>query len=83
MSNEAIQVGFQVFLKGGTEEFGAVRELFAARAELVIYVENHGEFVVPLSAVDSVHSHKVMLNPARLDKKLRTAIGHAHDAETE
>jgi len=83
MSHESIEVGFQVFLKDGTEEFGAVKDLLSARSELVIYVENHGEFVVPLSAVHAVHSQKVMLDPARLDKKLRTAIGHAHDAETE
>jgi hypothetical protein len=47
----------------------------------VIYVENAGDFTVPISAVDSVHSEKVVLNCAKLDRKLRHAIGHAHDGE--
>ncbi len=83
MSHDSIEIGFQVFLKDGTEEVGAVRDFLAARSELVIYVENHGEFLVPLSAVHAVHSQKVIFDPARLEKKLLKAIGHAHDAETE
>ena len=47
----------------------------------MIYVENAGDFVVPLSAVESVHSQKVILTCSRLDPRLRRAIGHAHDAE--
>ncbi len=51
------------------------------RPELVIYVENAGHFVVPLTAVDAVHAQKVILNGGRLGPDLRDAIGHAHDAE--
>ena len=51
------------------------------RPELVIYVENAGDFVVPLAAVDALHAHKVILNCGRLGRDLRIAIGHAHDAE--
>jgi hypothetical protein len=76
---EKIKVGFQAFVSDGGEEFGAVRQV--SPSELVIYVENAGDFTVPLSAVDSVHSEKVVLNCAKLDRKLRHAIGHAHDAE--
>jgi hypothetical protein len=47
----------------------------------VIYVENSGEYTVPLAAVAAVHPQKVLLNVAKLDKRLRAAIGHAHDAE--
>jgi hypothetical protein len=47
----------------------------------VVYVENAGDFTVPLSAVDAVHSEKVVVNCAKLDRRLRSAIGHAHDAE--
>jgi len=47
----------------------------------VIYVENAGDFVVPLSAVAAVHSQKVILTCSKLDRRLRQAIGHAHDAE--
>jgi hypothetical protein len=79
---EAIEIGFQTFVSDGGEEFGAVREVSPnGRPELVIYVENAGEFVVPLSAVDAVHSQKVILNCAKLERRLRRAIGHAHDAE--
>jgi hypothetical protein len=79
---EVIEIGYQAFVSDGGEEFGAVREVSPnGRPELVIYVENAGEFVVPLSAVESVHSQKVILNCSKLDRRLRRAIGHAHDAE--
>jgi hypothetical protein len=79
---EKIQVGFQVFTSDGGDEFGAVRQVLpGGRPELVIYVENAGDFTVPLSAVDAVHSEKVVVNCAKLDHRLRNAIGHAHDAE--
>ena len=44
-----------------------------------IYVENAGDFTVPLDAVESVHSGKVIFNCAKLDRRLRQAIGHAND----
>jgi hypothetical protein len=78
---ETINVGYQAFVSDGGE-FGAVREVSPnGRPELVIYVENAGDFVVPLSAVEAVHSQKVILNCGKLDRRLRRAIGHAHDAE--
>jgi hypothetical protein len=79
---EQIEVGFQTFLSDGGEEFGAVRAVGpAGRSEVVIYVENAGEFTVPMEAVESVHSGKVIFNCSKLDVHLRRAIGHAHDAE--
>jgi len=79
---EKIEQGFQVFVDDGSEEFGAVRQVApGGRPELVIYVENAGDFTVPLSAVNAVHSEKVVLNCAKLERRLRQAIGHAHDAE--
>jgi hypothetical protein len=80
--HETIEVGYQKFVSDGDVAFGAVRRVAPqGRPELVIYVENAGEFVVPLTAVDAVHAHKVVLNCDRLDRELRKAIGHAHDAE--
>jgi hypothetical protein len=76
---EKIEVGFQAFASDGGEEFGAVRKV--SPHELVIYVENAGDFTVPLDAVESVHSEKVILNCRKLDSRLRKAIGHAHDGE--
>ena len=79
---EAIEIGYQAFVSDGGEEFGAVRAVSPnGRPELVIYVENSGEYTVPLAAVAAVHPQKVLLNVAKLDKRLRAAIGHAHDAE--
>ena len=79
---QKIEVGFQTFVSDGGEEFGAVRRVAPdGRPELVVYVENAGDFAVPLDAVESVHSGKVILNCAKLDPRLRKAIGHAHDAE--
>ncbi|MGA2409479.1 MAG: hypothetical protein ABSG46_03690 [Candidatus Binataceae bacterium] len=79
---EKIKVGFQAFASDGGEEFGAVRQVApGGRPELVIYVENAGDFTVPFEAVEAVHSAKVIVNCAKLDRRLRKAIGHAHDAE--
>jgi hypothetical protein len=76
---EKIEVGFQAFVSDGGEEFGAVRKV--SPHEVVVYVENAGDFTIPLSAVEAVHSEKVVFNCAKLDRRLREAIGHAHDAE--
>jgi hypothetical protein len=79
---EAIEVGFQTFVSDGEPAFGAVRQVAPhGRPELVIYVENAGDFVVPLSAVEAVHAQKVILNRDKLHRDLQIAIGHAHDAE--
>ncbi len=65
---EAIEIGYQAFVSDGGEEFGAVRGVSPnGRPELVIYVENAGDFVVPLSADEAVHSQKVILNCAKLE----------------
>lgn len=76
---EKIEIGFQPFLSDGAEEFGAVRDV--SRDTVVVYVENSGDFEIPRSAVQAVHSHKVVFDCAKLDAGLRRAIGHAHDAE--
>lgn len=79
---ERIKIGFQAVVSDGGEEFGAVRAIApGGRPALVIYVENAGDFEVPLDAVESVHSEKVILRCSKLDRRLREAIGHAHDAE--
>ena len=79
---ESIEVGYQVFVAAGSEEVGAVRQVAPdGQPELVIYVENAGDFVVPFAAVKAVHFQKVILNCDKLEHRLRRAIGHAHDAE--
>ena len=82
MAGETIQEGFEVFAHDGDTALGAVRKVRPhGRPELVVYVENSGDYTVPLTAVRAVHSGKVIVDAAKLDQKLRRAIGHAHDAE--
>jgi len=76
---ETIEVGYQAFVSDGDQEFGAIREI--SPNDLVVYVENAGEFRVGLHAVKAVHSQKVIFDCSKLDRRLRRAIGHAHDAE--
>jgi hypothetical protein len=78
MISDAIQEGFEVFVTDHDKPFGAVRQL---RPELLVCVENAGDFTLPLDAVEAVHAQKVIVDPARLSPVLRRAIGHAHDAE--
>jgi hypothetical protein len=60
---EDVRQGFEVFIHDGDKAIGAVRQFSPhGRRELVIYIENAGDFVVPLGAVKAVHSHKVILN---------------------
>jgi len=78
----AIELGFQAYLEEGGEDFGAVREVAPdGRDEIVVYIENAGDFIVPLRAIRSAHDGKVVLDGAHLDQRLRDAIAHAHDRE--
>ena len=61
--------------------FGAVRRVSPnGRPELVVYVENSGEYTIPLGAVAAVHRQKVVVNPPTRQAAAQ-AIAHAHDAE--
>jgi hypothetical protein len=82
MTGEPIQQGFEVFVSDDDKPFGAVREVRPhGRSELIVYVENAGDFTIPLGAVKAVHSQKVIVECGKLNLQLRKAIGHAHDAE--
>jgi hypothetical protein len=82
MADEPIQEGFEVFVSDDDKPFGAIREVRPhGRPELVVYVENAGDFTIPLGAVKAIHSQKVIVDCDKLDRQLRRAIGHAHDAE--
>ena len=67
MIQENVQEGFEVFIHDGDKAIGAVRQVSPSRRELVIYVENAGDFVVPFGAVKAVHSHKVILTRSKLE----------------
>lgn len=70
-----------VFAADGSVGIGSVREVRQTAAELVVYIENAGDFVVPLGDIKAVHSGKVVLDLERIEPSLRTAIDHVHDAE--
>ncbi|MDB5736197.1 MAG: uncharacterized protein JWN16_2834 [Alphaproteobacteria bacterium] len=77
--HEKIQEGFDVFLHDGDGSVGAVRQV--RKSELVIYVENAGDFEVPFSAIKDTDAEKVILDPAHLSPKLLDAIRARHNAE--
>lgn len=79
MTSEKIQEGFDVFLHDGDKSVGAVRQVRSG--EIVIYIENAGDFQVPLSAIRDVHSEKVVLDSGKLDTKLLAAIRKEHASE--
>jgi hypothetical protein len=77
--HEQIREGFDVFVQGGKTAFGAVRQV--RKAALVVYVENAGDFEVPLHAVKDAEAEKVILDLAKLEPKLQEAIRRAHSGE--
>ena len=84
MSSQSCDAVRQRFgaMRDDNKTFGAKRQASPhGRPEFVAYVENAGDFTVPLNAVKAVHSQKVIVDCGKLDRKLRQAIGHAHDAE--
>jgi hypothetical protein len=78
MSKE-VEEGFMAFIADGAEGIGSVRHV--EDKDIVIYVENAGEFTVPKTAIIDVHSQKVMLDPRQLSKVFLRAVGHVHDGE--
>ncbi len=76
---EPIRKDLPVFLHDGDVAIGAVRGM--SGNDLIIYIENAGDFTLPRSVVKNVYEHKVILDASKLDAKVRTAIGRAHSAE--
>lgn len=74
-----IDVGYPVFLSEGDERIGAVRE--SRDDGFVLYIENAGEFEIPMTAVDRVHDGKVLLKANSVDRRMLAAIEHSRDAE--
>lgn len=79
---QTIRIGDQTYVSDGGEPFGAVRRVRPeGKPEVLVWVENAGEFRVSLEAVTAVHAQKVVFDCGKLDSGLRAAIAHAHDAE--
>jgi hypothetical protein len=77
--HEKIQDGFDVFLHDGDDSVGAVRKVM--QGAIIVYVENAGDFEVPMSAVKDAEAEKVILNSAALPPKMLEAIRSRHNAE--
>jgi hypothetical protein len=78
----AIRLGDQVFIAEGGDPVGAVRELRnGPHPALIVYIENSGDIAVPVSAIRAVHDGKVVLDPDKLEEKIRRALGHVRDSE--
>lgn len=79
---EVVDADYEVFVSGVERAVGAIREVSpGGRAELIVYIENSGDFVVPADAVADVQGQKVILDEVKLAPQVRQAISHAHDAE--
>jgi hypothetical protein len=76
---DKIEVGDLVFLREGGESIAGVRQVLAH--EIVVHVENAGEFRLPLTAVRRVHDRKVVVVPEALPSEMSQAIRHIHDRE--
>ncbi len=74
-----IEVGYQAFAQGSEEEFGAVRQV--RPQDLVVYIEDAGDTIIPLSAVTDVVEGKVIVDTQKLDEGVRRAIANAHRDE--
>jgi len=78
---EPIRKDLPVFLHDGDVAVGAVRGM--SGNDLIIYIENAGDFTLPRSVVKDVHEHKVILDGSKLDARVHAAIGRAHAAEDD
>ena len=74
-----VEIGYQAFAKGTEEEFGAVRQV--RPQELVIYIEDAGDTVIPMLAVTDVIEGKVIVDTEKLEDSVRRAIEAAHRDE--
>ncbi len=79
MQQTEIPSDAMVFFTEGGGGVGAVRDVTADA--LTVYVENFGEFLVPRTAIKSVHDGKVVLDRDQVGEKLLRAVAHAHDRE--
>ena len=75
---QQIEIGQMVFVADGEMGVGAVREV--GDSEIVVNIQNAGDFVLPRNAIRAVHSGKVVLDLGRLGPNVLEALRHVHDA---
>lgn len=76
---QQVEVGHMIFVADGEMGVGGVREV--REGELVVNIQNAGDFTLPMTAVRDVHDGKVVLDLQRLDAPVLEALRHVHDAE--
>jgi hypothetical protein len=76
---EKIREGFDVFLHDGDDSVGAVRRVH--KQGIMVYVEDAGDYEVPLDAIVDVDAEKVILDSGKLDSKMLEAIRRRHRDE--
>jgi hypothetical protein len=76
-----VAVGDQVFLDGNNEEIGAVRQVMPD--QVIVYVENAGDFIVRGPHVKAAHPGKLVLDPNQAEPELLAAARAAHERETD
>jgi hypothetical protein len=76
---EQVQAGQMVFVADGAMGVGGVREV--RESDLVVNIQNAGDFVLSMDAVRDVHDGKVVLDLNKLDAPVLEALRHVHDAE--
>ena len=57
---QKVEEGFMVFVADGELGIGAVREVIDGGDQLVINIQNGGDFTIPRSAVRDVHSAVIL-----------------------
>ncbi|HWO43352.1 MAG TPA: hypothetical protein VNO43_16280 [Candidatus Eisenbacteria bacterium] len=73
-----IQTGFHVCLEDSGKDLGAVRRVApGGRDELIVYIQNEGNFIVPARAVRPGEGAKVLLDRSQLEPRVRDAIARA------
>jgi hypothetical protein len=77
--HEKIREGFDVFLHDGDDSVGAVRRVH--KQGIMVYVEDAGDYEVPLDAIVDVDAEKVILDSGKLDSKMLEAIRRRHRDE--
>lgn len=77
--SQGIEIGYVAFIDGRVSAIGAIRDVM--NDSVLIYVENSGDFSVPITAVIAVHDGKVVLDKSKLQKPLLAAVDHSHDQE--
>jgi hypothetical protein len=70
--NEQVREGFDVFLHDGADAVGAVRAV--RENAIVVYIEDGGDFEVPMGAVVETGDQKIVLDAAQLDPRMLDAI---------